>query len=255
MSGIVGSASSPTSSGAGHARRPVAGQRSLCRRLCHRRLPTAVLGLDHRAFRRANIHCLGPRCTWWDLLVFHRCERTRRIASRPTSAASTCIALDWACCSSRSRCIRSAPSGSRSSKKRPQQASTRARIFGGLPPGFAAAASQRRCSHLCCSFCAPFWRWASDFLRRLRFSAAAPVGGPLRPNGRAPARPAPLHRLLSLQPPHNCAGALARTVSTIDGLPVRLPDIKSSGASPDNRASSTSKNWDDCNCRRLGLSE
>ena len=103
-------------------------------------------------------------------------------------------------------------------KKRPQQASTRGRIFGGLPPGFAAAALQRRCSHLCCSFCAPFWRWASDFLRRLRFSAAAPVGGPLRPNGRAPARPAPLHRLLSLQPPHNCAGALARTVSTMRTL-------------------------------------
>ena len=75
MSGIVGSASSPTSSGAGHARRPVAAQRSLRRRLCHRRLPTAVLGLDHRAFRRANIHCLGPRCAWWDLLVFHRRER------------------------------------------------------------------------------------------------------------------------------------------------------------------------------------
>ena len=69
-----------------------------------------------------------------------------------------------------------------------------------------------------CSFCAPFWRWASDFLRRLRFSAAAPVGGPLRPNGRAPARPAPLHRLLSLQPPHNCAGDLARTVSTMRTL-------------------------------------
>ena len=62
----------------------------------------------------------------------------RRSASRPTSAASTRIGFDWACCSSRSRCIRSAPSGSRSSKKRPQQASTRARIFGGLPPGFAA---------------------------------------------------------------------------------------------------------------------
>ena len=76
MSGVVGSASSPTSSGAGHARRPVAAQRSLRRRLCHRRLPTAVLGLDHRAFRRANIHCLGPRCAWWDLLVFHRRERT-----------------------------------------------------------------------------------------------------------------------------------------------------------------------------------
>ena len=34
--------------------------------------------------------------------------------------------------------LNSAPSGSRSLKKRPQQASTRARIFGGLPPGFAA---------------------------------------------------------------------------------------------------------------------
>ena len=72
MSGVVGSASSPTSSGAGHARRPVAAQRSLRRRLCHRRLPTAVLGLDHRAFRRANIH---RRCTRWNLLLLHLRER------------------------------------------------------------------------------------------------------------------------------------------------------------------------------------
>ena len=129
-----------TSVGVGHARR------RLCRRLRHCRLPTAVspsscrrrciAGLDRHAFRRANIR---RRCTRWNLLLLHLRERAPHcVPLRPASPASTSIAGDWACCSSRSRCIRSAPSGSRSSKKRPQQASTRARIFGGLPPGFAA---------------------------------------------------------------------------------------------------------------------
>ena len=223
MSGIVGSASSPTSSGAGHARRPVAGQRSLCRRLCHRRLPTAVLGLDHRAFRRANIHCLGPRCAWWDLLVFHRRERTPHcVEAHLRSIHLHCLGLGLLLVPQPLHPLRAlreqeleeaAAAGEHASKDLRRAAAGLRRC------GLAAAMAQRRCvSHLCCSFCAPFWRWASDFLRRLRFSAAAPVGGPLRPNGRAPARPAPLHRLLSLQPPHNCAGALARTVSTMRTL-------------------------------------
>ena len=217
MSGVVGSASSPTSSGAGHARRPVAAQRSLRRRLCHRRLPTAVLGLDHRAFRRANIHCLGPRCTWWDLLVFHRCERTPHcVEAHLRSIHLHCLGLGLLLVPQPLHPLRAlreqeleeaAATGEHASED------LRRATAGLRRCGLAAALQQ-----VCCSFCAPFWRWASDFLRRLRFSAAAPVGGPLRPNGRAPARPAPLHRLLSLQPPHNCAGALARTVSTMRTL-------------------------------------
>ena len=67
-----------------------------------------------------------------------------RIALRPAESAAA--ALDLAASASLSRSIISAPSGCRSCQKRPQQAITRARTFGGLPPTFAAAASQRLCN-------------------------------------------------------------------------------------------------------------
>ena len=64
-----------------------------------------------------------------------------RIALGPESAAAAAALASASTCLSRH--ILSAPSGYWSSRKRPQQASTRARIFGELPPAFVAAASQR----------------------------------------------------------------------------------------------------------------
>ena len=97
---------------------------------------------DPRCPARAggNLHRRGRRR--------RRCQRRPRIASRPLSSTEEGAALT--CC--RSRSIRAAPSGCSSSRKRPQHASTRASTRGELPPAFFAAASQRLCSCLCCSF-------------------------------------------------------------------------------------------------------
>ena len=114
--------------------------------------------------------------------------------------------------------------------------STLGACFGGLPPAFAAAASQRRCSHLCCSFLTLCWRCAADLPRRLRDSAAAAAGGPDDPAEPAPAPPAPVPitfslattsgsvKLLLALGPHRCHGADLRQVDAERLLVAREPN-------------------------------
>ena len=75
-----------------------------------------------------------------------RRRRPHRIEAAITLLTSSLCHLPGACLN---LLMRSSPSGSRCSMNRPQHADTRARTFGELPPAFAAAASQRRRSHLC----------------------------------------------------------------------------------------------------------